>query len=202
MLSCFSRVELRDPVDCSLPSSSVHGILQARMLEWVANMLMVIDKCQLYMWCQLSTLRHQNIIFFLPINPPRHLSKTFECSQRAGHLLPNDQLPESRGHVVNVLTSWPVPGQSRSLPGPQWKPAQGCCHLQALGISEGRGSQLCPYYLCPDSNPHPAMPYSMAARLWSQATQARVLALISHVTWVSHLSSQWLSFLLSKRKLQ
>ena len=26
----------RDPVGCSLPSSSVHGILQARMLEWVA----------------------------------------------------------------------------------------------------------------------------------------------------------------------
>ena len=24
------------PMDCSLPSSSVHGILQARMLEWVA----------------------------------------------------------------------------------------------------------------------------------------------------------------------
>ena len=25
-----------DPVDCSLPSSFVHGILQARILEWVA----------------------------------------------------------------------------------------------------------------------------------------------------------------------
>ena len=27
---------LCDPMDCSLPGSSVHGILQARMLEWVA----------------------------------------------------------------------------------------------------------------------------------------------------------------------
>ena len=27
---------LRDPVDCSLPGSSVHGIFQARVLEWVA----------------------------------------------------------------------------------------------------------------------------------------------------------------------
>ena len=26
----------RDPMDCSLPGSSVHGILQARVLEWVA----------------------------------------------------------------------------------------------------------------------------------------------------------------------
>ena len=25
-----------DPVDCSPPGSSVHGILQARILEWVA----------------------------------------------------------------------------------------------------------------------------------------------------------------------
>ena len=27
---------LCDPVDCSLPSSTVRGILQARILEWVA----------------------------------------------------------------------------------------------------------------------------------------------------------------------
>ena len=27
---------LFDPMNCSLPSSSVHGILQARILEWVA----------------------------------------------------------------------------------------------------------------------------------------------------------------------
>ena len=31
-----SRLTLCDPVDCSLPSSSVHGIFQARVLEWVA----------------------------------------------------------------------------------------------------------------------------------------------------------------------
>ena len=33
MLSCFS---LCDPLDYSPPGSSVHGILQARILEWVA----------------------------------------------------------------------------------------------------------------------------------------------------------------------
>ena len=36
MLSCFSRVWLCIPKDCSLPGSSVHGILQASILEWVA----------------------------------------------------------------------------------------------------------------------------------------------------------------------
>ena len=33
----LSRVQLFcNPMDCSLPGSSVHGILQARILEWVA----------------------------------------------------------------------------------------------------------------------------------------------------------------------
>ena len=31
-----SCLTLCDPVDCSLPGSSFHGILQARILEWVA----------------------------------------------------------------------------------------------------------------------------------------------------------------------
>ena len=35
---------LRDPIDCSLPGSSVHGIFQARVLQWVAT----------HTWCQFS----------------------------------------------------------------------------------------------------------------------------------------------------
>ena len=33
--SCQVVSESCDPMDCSLPDSSVHGILQARILEWV-----------------------------------------------------------------------------------------------------------------------------------------------------------------------
>ena len=36
MPSCFSRVRLCNPVDCSPPDSSVHRILDASILEWVA----------------------------------------------------------------------------------------------------------------------------------------------------------------------
>ena len=40
MCSCAKSLQLcltlSDPVDCSSPGSSVHGILQARILEWVA----------------------------------------------------------------------------------------------------------------------------------------------------------------------
>ena len=32
----LSHVQLCDPMDCSPPCSSVHGILQARILQWVA----------------------------------------------------------------------------------------------------------------------------------------------------------------------
>ena len=35
-LCCFSRVRLCDPMDYSPPGSSVHGILRAGILEWVA----------------------------------------------------------------------------------------------------------------------------------------------------------------------
>ena len=31
-----SCMTLHDPMDCSLPGSSVHGIFQARVLEWGA----------------------------------------------------------------------------------------------------------------------------------------------------------------------
>ena len=31
-----SSPTLCDPIDCSPPGSSVHGILQARILEWIA----------------------------------------------------------------------------------------------------------------------------------------------------------------------
>ena len=36
MLVAQSCPALCDPVDCSPPGSSVHGILQARILQWVA----------------------------------------------------------------------------------------------------------------------------------------------------------------------
>ena len=34
--SLQSCLTLTDPIDCSLPGSSIHGIFQARVLEWVA----------------------------------------------------------------------------------------------------------------------------------------------------------------------
>ena len=43
LLSPFSRVRLCDPIDGSPPGSPIHGILQARTLEWVSQVF--INHC-------------------------------------------------------------------------------------------------------------------------------------------------------------
>ena len=69
-----SCLTLRDPVDCSLPGSSVHGIFQARVLEWVAiepfnfsffgisDWGIDLDYCDIE-WFALETNRDHSVIF-------------------------------------------------------------------------------------------------------------------------------------------
>ena len=50
-----SCLTLSDPMDCSPPGSSVHGIFQARELEWVASafsglMLLGVENLLIYLW--------------------------------------------------------------------------------------------------------------------------------------------------------
>ena len=40
----LSRVKLCNPMDCSLSGSFVHGIFQARVLEWIAISLSIENK--------------------------------------------------------------------------------------------------------------------------------------------------------------
>ena len=40
----LSHVRLSDPMDCSLPGSSIHGIFQARVLEWGAIALLRVEQ--------------------------------------------------------------------------------------------------------------------------------------------------------------
>ena len=57
-----SYLTLSDPMDCSLPGSSIHGIFQARVLEWGA--IAFSRKCTVYIkWQNLVILaRFQDII--------------------------------------------------------------------------------------------------------------------------------------------
>ena len=49
----------RDPMDCSLPGSSVHGIFQARVLEWVAIAFSSEHHKCLQILCSFDTVAHQ-----------------------------------------------------------------------------------------------------------------------------------------------
>ena len=48
---------LSDPMDCSLPGSSVHGIFQARVLEWVAIAFIYV---QIELYVNLSERRERD----------------------------------------------------------------------------------------------------------------------------------------------
>ena len=67
MLGCFGHVQLCNPMNCTLPASSVHGVSKARLLEWVAMLssgrsswprdqtyiswVSCIGRQVLYQWC-------------------------------------------------------------------------------------------------------------------------------------------------------
>ena len=52
-----SYLTLRSPVDCSLPGSSVYGIFQARILEWVATSYFR-GSCQCRDWTSISCVSY------------------------------------------------------------------------------------------------------------------------------------------------
>ena len=54
---------LNDPMDCSLPGSSIHGIFQARVLEWVAiafSYIIAVNKTDKISQSVYSTGREEN----------------------------------------------------------------------------------------------------------------------------------------------
>ena len=79
--SSLSCVQLCDPMHCSLPGSSVHGILQARILEWVVfpspgdlpdpGIEPCLPHCRQILYC----LSHQGSPIFLQSLSPFHFTK-------------------------------------------------------------------------------------------------------------------------------
>ena len=87
VLSGFSSVGLCNPMDSSLASSSVHGILQARTMEWVA-IFYSRKSFWLKDWtCVLSLLHWQ--AGSLPLAPPGKSSKVLE--ERKFHVVPKSK---------------------------------------------------------------------------------------------------------------
>ena len=93
MLSCFSHVWFWDPMDCSPPGSSVHGILQARILEWVA------------------------VISSRGSSPPRDPTCISYISCNAGRFLTTWGFPDGsdgKESVCNARDPGSIPGSGRS----------------------------------------------------------------------------------------
>ena len=67
----LSRPTLGDPMDCSLPGSSIHGIFQARVLEWGAIAFSDIVKfmtvcpcdCCALITCKISFLIRSSVVW-------------------------------------------------------------------------------------------------------------------------------------------
>ena len=59
VLVAQSCLTVSDPMDCSPPGSSFHGIFQARVLEWVAT---AFSACKYYI--HLTSRNHIDLILF------------------------------------------------------------------------------------------------------------------------------------------
>ena len=51
-----------DPIDCSLPGSSVHGIFQARVLEWGAVAFSLVKQIQLNKTVLIVHVRNDGVL--------------------------------------------------------------------------------------------------------------------------------------------
>ena len=137
--SLHSCLTVCGPMDCSPPDSSVHGILQARILEWVAipfsrrssqprdqtNISVVSCVCRqvLYHECHLEMATHSSVLAWrIPgMGEPGGLPSM--GSYRVGHDWSDLAVP---------------PGKLSDMCGfLQWKAARKCTHHCSAKIKQG-----------------------------------------------------------------
>ena len=87
-----SYLTLLDPIDCSLPGSSVHGIFQARVLEWGATAFSLVAHNSVYLGVTLQW--HFSIYLHLwPTFFSRQGSELFFLSKRYADGSPPKEIP-------------------------------------------------------------------------------------------------------------
>ena len=102
-----SRLTLRDPRDCSLPGSSVYGIFQARVLEWVAIAFSVkhiyfcfIDYTKAFDCVDHNTQYVKNSLKDWNMRPP---DLSLEKSVWNNRLVPNQERSTSKLYIVMLI---------------------------------------------------------------------------------------------------
>ena len=111
ILGHFSGVQICDPMHCSPPGSSVHGLLQVRILEWVAMPFRGSFRPKDWTPHLLRLLHWQ--VGSLPLAPPGKPLASL-VSPDIKHALETEQ--RRRWHPTPVLLPWKFHGQ-RSLVG-------------------------------------------------------------------------------------
>jgi len=136
VLSCFSCVQLCDPMDGRLPGPSVHGILQARILECVA-----VSFCRRSSWPRDWT--HVSLI------SPRLAGRIFnnivlEKWQPAYYYINSCSWVCVLSHVQLFVTSWTVTCQAPLSMGFPSKSIGVGCHvlLQEIFLTWGSNPRL------------------------------------------------------------
>ena len=133
--SCSVVSDSLHPVDCSPPRSSVHGILQARILEWVA-ISFSRGSSQPTDWTQVSHIAGRRFNLCATREAPFWVSVQFSSVAQLCPTLCNPSLQYARPPCPS-----PTPGvHSDSRPSSQW------CHP---AIS----SSVIPFSSCPQSLP-------------------------------------------------
>ena len=90
-LSCLTP---SDPMDCRLPGSSVHGIFQARVLEWGA---IVFSNKGNYWWWK-RTLKRQRFALWVMV------TNRWQCTAQEGISLPSSFIyPEPQLIFLSVM---------------------------------------------------------------------------------------------------
>ena len=100
---------LCDPMDCSPPGSSIHGILQARILEWVAMPSPRVTNT----WTALTMWPGQES-FNPHSDPTRHCLLLFSCSG----LIDSSENPWAVAHQAPLSVEFPRQEYWSGLPFP------------------------------------------------------------------------------------
>ena len=104
---------LSDPMDCSPPGSSVHGIFQARVLEWAAIAFSIHFLNVLQRWAARAISLRQAIMF--------------TCNNKAASLVPVKNLPAVQQTSCNMGDQASIPGLGSSPGEGNGNPLQHSC---------------------------------------------------------------------------
>ena len=89
----WSCLTLSNPMDCSLPGSSIHGIFQARVLEWVSLV-------------QMFTLTHKPGMSELSAGQAGDSRKKWCCSVSLGTKFPLSSSKDPSHFLLRLSTDW------------------------------------------------------------------------------------------------